>query len=77
MGCEIVSPRINGTLFAWKPVCSKHNGSVNAHMRGMKWLVPILLFLSPVLVAFAQASVLDFPAKDPFSFGFEGFFVRY
>ncbi len=33
-------------------------------MRNLKWLLPIFLFLAPLVVAVAQFSVLEFPTKD-------------
>jgi hypothetical protein len=33
-------------------------------MRNLKWLLPIFMFLAPLIVAVAQISVLEFPTKD-------------
>jgi hypothetical protein len=33
-------------------------------MRNLKWLLPIFLFLAPLVVAVTQLSVLEFPTKD-------------
>jgi len=35
----------------------------------MKWILPIYLFLAPLLVSLAQISVLDFPTENPFFMG--------